>query len=601
MATYPTLLAEQGNKDVRNKGDNADEVDLIHHTNDGDDNDDINSVACDTAAGVTGDHTKSECLSLINKIWKNGLSCKLEQFRNRSTSTPPAIVIEAEAGSCKRCLDVKSKVYAISDSGCGIKPAKPGHLGKKDWSFLSSGGGKSGVGVEPGLENKETNKVTPSDRQDNEELAALSVSSLTASKVDILPTIACGISCCHDDSKTLPPSIGDASSVLEQDADSSMADIPPFKKARYSWQVKNRIKGIASEESDAAIASSHLNPLSDASSATDLLHSGDGDVTMTSVGHRRVCVETSIKSDVIKGDSGRHLPSSCDSEDVEMSHEASPEQARIGLSNEPTQSAPHRQDFSKLTEALTQLTHTERWQCQHVAKAIVDNAINKTLEEMGLAPGSNGAVYREQRSRIEDAGVSQAILSRGLRRYSPSSYCMHRLNPLIDRLTNMSEDMLSERLVDHGADTVLETNDSTVTGQLVTPDMMDIYFNLDGPLSGQADGNLQEDVTADACRLPSLSSDVETDLSSASIAGDFPALLQSEKLTSCSSEASMGGEVFHSKTECSLDSSPGTDTICFKQGTTLNEIEKGPSSKYVLDQAVNAVICERGLQCHDFF
>ena len=86
----------------------------------------------------------------------------------------------------------------------------------------------------------------------------------------------------------------------------------------------------------------------------------------------------------------------------------------------------------------------ERWQCQHVAKAIVDNAINKTLEEMGLSPNPDSGQYQRQRTRIEDAGVSHAIRQRGLQRYPPDR--IQRLNPIISRLTQVSENLFSQNL-----------------------------------------------------------------------------------------------------------------------------------------------------------
>ena len=53
-----------------------------------------------------------------------------------------------------------------------------------------------------------------------------------------------------------------------------------------------------------------------------------------------------------------------------------------------------------------ELTQLEKIQKHHMAKAIVDNAINKTLDEMALGPRDR-TYFSSQRQRIEDAGVSQ--------------------------------------------------------------------------------------------------------------------------------------------------------------------------------------------------
>ena len=83
------------------------------------------------------------------------------------------------------------------------------------------------------------------------------------------------------------------------------------------------------------------------------------------------------------------------------------------------------------------------WQSQHVAKAIVDNAINKTLEETGLSP-CPGLEENVSRAQVEAAGVSQAIRSRGLRR--PAEQAVEPLNPVVQRLVQVSENIFSQNL-----------------------------------------------------------------------------------------------------------------------------------------------------------
>ncbi|KAK3610235.1 hypothetical protein CHS0354_022288 [Potamilus streckersoni] len=56
----------------------------------------------------------------------------------------------------------------------------------------------------------------------------------------------------------------------------------------------------------------------------------------------------------------------------------------------------------------------ELWQNQLTAKAIVDNAINKTLEEMELSPDKEANMLAAEMIAVEDQGISAAIRSRGL-------------------------------------------------------------------------------------------------------------------------------------------------------------------------------------------
>ena len=94
-------------------------------------------------------------------------------------------------------------------------------------------------------------------------------------------------------------------------------------------------------------------------------------------------------------------------------------------------------------EALSDGQMFVRWHNRHVAKAIVDNAINKTIEEMGLGPSPPPGMETHQR-RVEDQGVSEAIRQWGLRRQSP--YYASHLSPIINRLTEVSENLFSRAL-----------------------------------------------------------------------------------------------------------------------------------------------------------
>ncbi|XP_046357237.1 uncharacterized protein LOC124135753 isoform X1 [Haliotis rufescens] len=83
--------------------------------------------------------------------------------------------------------------------------------------------------------------------------------------------------------------------------------------------------------------------------------------------------------------------------------------------------------------------HLEHWQDQHTAKAIVDNAINRTIEEMVIAPDPPNIHVR--RADFENEGVLLAIRDQGLsvRNQQPIQNLHDRLEPVINQLTQASE------------------------------------------------------------------------------------------------------------------------------------------------------------------
>lgn len=68
----------------------------------------------------------------------------------------------------------------------------------------------------------------------------------------------------------------------------------------------------------------------------------------------------------------------------------------------------------RCTNSLDFDVHLARWQNQHAAKAIVDNAINKTLEEMGVSPEEDLDEFAADKYYVEDEGISEAIRRQGL-------------------------------------------------------------------------------------------------------------------------------------------------------------------------------------------
>lgn len=81
-------------------------------------------------------------------------------------------------------------------------------------------------------------------------------------------------------------------------------------------------------------------------------------------------------------------------------------------------------------------------QNSHIAKAVVDNAINKTLEDMGVSPDSTNDEFVAGQVHVENAGISQAIQSQGLVRQNPTT----SINPFMSHVAQLSDIVFSSRL-----------------------------------------------------------------------------------------------------------------------------------------------------------
>ncbi|KAJ8304525.1 hypothetical protein KUTeg_018108 [Tegillarca granosa] len=79
----------------------------------------------------------------------------------------------------------------------------------------------------------------------------------------------------------------------------------------------------------------------------------------------------------------------------------------------------------RCTNSLDFDLHLARWQNQHAAKAIVDNAINKTLEEMGVSPEEDLDEFAADKNFVEDEGISEAIRRQGLVRHPENQGAFH--------------------------------------------------------------------------------------------------------------------------------------------------------------------------------
>lgn len=86
--------------------------------------------------------------------------------------------------------------------------------------------------------------------------------------------------------------------------------------------------------------------------------------------------------------------------------------------------------------------YLKRWQNQHIAKSIVDNAINKTLEEMGVSPEPQQFVT----NLVENHAISEAIKLQGL---IPQTSCSNPVTVLSDLAHSSSYFLSSHNRSDH--------------------------------------------------------------------------------------------------------------------------------------------------------
>ncbi|XP_050399813.1 signal transducer and activator of transcription B [Patella vulgata] len=93
------------------------------------------------------------------------------------------------------------------------------------------------------------------------------------------------------------------------------------------------------------------------------------------------------------------------------------------------------------------LDYITRWQSQQKAKAIVDNAINMTLEEMGLTPNLDQNLPILERLHVEDESISEAIRHRGLYPQDNEGDSLQgTITPLLQQLTQVSDTVFADRL-----------------------------------------------------------------------------------------------------------------------------------------------------------
>lgn len=124
------------------------------------------------------------------------------------------------------------------------------------------------------------------------------------------------------------------------------------------------------------------------------------------------------------------------------------------------QHTPGQNANASVTLARDRNTYNlHRWQSKHIAKSIVDNAINMTLEEMGVSPETEADTFKREKTEIETFGISHAIQSQGL------SAQLH--NPLISSpsstdISSLGEDRVSRSATPYSPDSqaiVIQVNE----------------------------------------------------------------------------------------------------------------------------------------------
>ncbi|XP_069138196.1 uncharacterized protein [Argopecten irradians] len=137
------------------------------------------------------------------------------------------------------------------------------------------------------------------------------------------------------------------------------------------------------------------------------------------------------------------------------------ESAFFGSSSASVPSNGHRSEYNPHSSTSSSNSNEfnsflAKRQNSHIAKAVVDNAINKTLEDMGVSPDTNADNFVTGKCNVEDAGISQAIQSQGLipqhqNLGSQVIVSQHQavysatLAPLLSQVPHLSDMVFSER------------------------------------------------------------------------------------------------------------------------------------------------------------
>lgn len=190
---------------------------------------------------------------------------------------------------------------------------------------------------------------------------------------------------------------------------------PVFKKARFAWQIKGKGRNISKHS--VVMASTSLD--SEKSPWTTVSSEGCG-----------CCVED--KEIKIQREPDEQGKISVDLNGMEHNHVFSVDNVPTFVRTDTSMHSfsPAYMVAQCLDQLLTTLNHTNyslrKWQTKQLANGIIDNTINKVLEEMGFASlsvESSELPINFSPRNIEAEGVSEAIRQRGLGRNT----CHHSL------------------------------------------------------------------------------------------------------------------------------------------------------------------------------
>ena len=198
----------------------------------------------------------------------------------------------------------------------------------------------------------------------------------------------------------------------------SQGNTKPLRKAKHSWQVKN-LSGQTSNQSSLPVeVGESVNATSDEEEPPlkkARLEESASSAVPSSSSTEHPSDRTINDPSVLQTDKARaeELPESGQGDTAEKSQAEKDIKAKL-----PGASSSPQGDGQEASSERRPVDVYSRWQSRHVAQAIVDNAINATLEVLGISLASDnpraGRTMAAQRQTLEDNALSVIIRTRGL-------------------------------------------------------------------------------------------------------------------------------------------------------------------------------------------
>lgn len=390
----------------------------------------------------------------------------------------------------------------------------------------------------------------------------------------------------------------------------SSSNEPPYKKAKFGWQIKRSQDDMPNNEENTEISNTSFS----ATEYNDVSCSTQQKDSLCDSELSSVIPDTDIKTNDCDSLSNK-LAMSSHKTNIENANSDVEQQKQIkkqlvdnlnntfsvnskqpaplklqaknavanGLLDQQVLSTNQQDSLEDCNEINPQaseelsgsLNRHKQYQNAHIAKSIVDNAINKTLEEMGLSPNATGNQardhYTSQQQRIEDVGVAQVIRERGLQGDNAGTYersfpTLHqppvtlssaqRLNPLVSRLTQVTENIFVQN-IQHGLRFSARINLGDVTAPPAV--IHNDTENISTIPNSQVDATMVEDSTQE---------------------------IDGADLVQCN--------ISNMKPITDHESAEEVENL--KVDTDIEQIEKEClSANYILDRAINAAVSEKGL------